>query len=54
MADFDELRHGQDQDEREGATIDGVYYPSIKLIKALAKALISKGVLTKAEIKAQL
>lgn len=54
MADLDELRNGKDQDSREGVLIDGVYYPNIKLIKALAKALMAKGLLTKAEIKAQL
>ena len=54
MVDFDELRNGKDQDAREGVFIDGVYYPNIRLIKALAKTLIQKGVCTKAELKANL
>ena len=54
MPDFEDLARGKDQECREGTLIDGVYYTNFRLLKALAKALIKKGVLTKAEIKAEL
>jgi hypothetical protein len=54
LADFDKLPHGKDQCSEAGMTVDGVYYSNTDLIKALAKALIVKGTITKAEIKAQL
>jgi len=54
MPDFEDLKYGKDQEGREGTTIDGVYYTNFQLLKALAKALIKKGVVSKAEIKAEL
>ena len=54
MLDFEDLKHGKDQNNREGTTINGVYYTNFQLLKALAKALIKKNVVTLAEIKAEL
>ena len=54
MPDFKDLRHGKDQNHREGTTINGVYYTNFALLKALAKALIKNEAVTLAEIKDEL
>lgn len=54
MADFDFAPNGKDQNGEAGAYINGTYYSNSQLIKALGKALIQKGTLTKADIVAQL
>jgi len=54
MTDFDDHAHGKDQCGREGTVIDGEFYTNFELLKALAKALIKKGVVTKQEIKNEL
>ena len=54
MVDFEDLKHGKDQEVREGTLIDGEFYINFQLLKAIAKTLIQKGVCTKAELKANL
>ena len=54
MVDFEDLSAGKDQNPREGTIIDDEFYTNFQLLKALAKALIKKGVVTLAEIKAEL
>jgi len=54
MADFRKYPHGKDQYSEPGIEINGEYREALDLIIALAKALIKKGVLTKAEVVAEL
>jgi len=54
MADYDKLPSGKDQNAEAGLIINGVYHSNSDLLKALAKALIKKGVVSKAEILAEI
>ena len=54
MTDWRKYPHGKDQNGDPGIELNGQYYANLDLIIALAKALIKKGVLTKAEIGAEL
>ena len=54
MVDFDDYPKGKDIILREGTTINGVFYTNFELLKALAKALIKNGSVTKTQIKAEL
>ena len=54
MADFDKRPCGQDQNGEAGMVINGIYHCNTDLIKALAKALIAKGVITKTDVVNQL
>jgi len=49
-----ERPEGKDEIGVHGLEIDGTFYSNLKLIKALAKALIKNGVVTLAEIKGEL
>lgn len=54
MADFDKLPSGKDQQGEAGLIINGNYYSNSDLLKALAKTFIQKGIITKAEVVANL
>ena len=54
MADFKKYPLGKDRVHAPGIELNGEYHSNLDLIIALAKALIKKGVLTKAEIAAEL
>ena len=54
MVDFTKYPFGKDREDEAGMEINGVYYPNTDLIIALAKALIKKGVISKAEVVAEL
>ena len=54
MADFRKYEYGKGQDNVPGIELNGEYYPNLDLIIALAKALIKKGVITKADVVAEL
>lgn len=51
---FEERSVGKDQEYQAGIEIDGIFYTNLQLIKAIVKALIKKGVITKQEILAEL
>jgi len=54
MVDFRKYPAGKDQNNAPGIELDGEYHENLDLIIALAKALIKKGVLTRAEVLAEL
>ena len=54
MTDFRKYPDGKDQNSAPGIELDGEYHENLDLIIALAKALIKKGVITKAEVAAEL
>ena len=54
MVDFKKYPYGKDQNSTPGIELDGEYHENLDLIIALAKALIKKGVITRAEILAEL
>jgi len=54
MGDFDKYPYGKGEETVPGIELDGKYYSNLDLIIALAKALVKKGVVSKAEIKAEL
>ena len=54
LVDFRKYPDGKDQNTAPGIELDGEYRENLDLIIALAKALIKKGVLTKAEVLAEL
>ena len=54
MSDFTKYPYGKDRKTEPGIELNGEYHSNLDLIIALAKALVKKGVLTKAEIGAEL
>jgi len=54
MADFRKYPLGKDQNDAPDIELNGVYYPMARGFVALTKALIKKGVITRAEILAEL
>ena len=54
MADFRKYPQGKDSNNQPGIELDGEYHENLDLIIALAKALIKKGVLTRAEVVTEL
>ena len=54
MVDFRKYPHGKDREHEPGIELNGEYHSNLDLIIALAKALVKKGVLTKAEIASEL
>jgi len=54
MVDFRKYPDGKDRNSAPGIELDGEYYENLDLIIALAKALIKKGVICKADVVAEL
>ena len=54
MVDYRKYPHGKDQHSEPGIELNGEYHEALDLIIALTKALIKKGVLTRAEVLAEL
>ena len=54
MVDFKLYPYGKDGETEPGFELNGVYYPMTRGFVALTKALIKKGVITRAEILAEL
>ncbi len=54
MVDYRKYPSGKDRNNQPGVELNGEYIESLDLIIALAKALIRKGVLTRAEVAAEL
>jgi len=54
MVDYRKYPYGKDGESAPGIELNGRYITDTDLIIALAKALIKKGVLTRAEVAAQL
>lgn len=54
MVDYRKYPYGKDGESAPGIELNGVYYPDTDLIIAAIKALIKKGVITKADVVAEL
>ena len=54
MADFKKYPNGKDQNTAPGIELDGEYHENLDLIIALAKALIKKGIISRADVVAEL
>ena len=54
MVDYKKYPYGKDQNPAPGIELNGVYYEDLDITIATIKALIKKGVLTKAELLAEL
>ena len=54
MVDYCKYPNGKDGDTQPGVELNGEYIENLDIIIALAKALIRKGVLTRAEVAAEL
>ncbi len=54
MADFKKYPHGKDHENAPGIEVNGEYHTNLDVIIALAKALIKNGVVSKADIVAEL
>ena len=54
MVDYRKYPDGKDGNNQPGVELNGKYVGGLDIIIALAKALIRKGVLTRAEVAAEL
>lgn len=54
MVDFRKYPDGKDEATQPGIELNGEYHENLDIIIALARALIKKGVITKAEVLAEL
>ena len=54
MADYRLYPAGKDQTNEPGIELNGEYYGALRILIALIKALIKKGVITRAEVAAEL
>lgn len=54
MADFKKYSDGKDLDGASGIELDGSYHETLDIVIALFKALIKKGVISKADVIGEL